>query len=261
MGRVSGKIALVTGGGSGIGKGSAELLAKEGATVVVTDIVAADAKTVADGINKAGGVAISLQHDVTDEKRWVEVMAEVKKTYGKLHILFNNAGICLGGMTGEQSLEDWRKQNAVNLDGVFLGTKHGIPLMRDSGGGSIIITSSIAGLQGSPGLSGYCASKGGVRLYAKAVAMECARAGFNIRVNTVHPGVIETPIWTKIPGNVFGGSRANAIDPNAFATATAPLKRAGKPLDIANGVLFLASDESAYMTGSELVIDGGLVAG
>lgn len=206
-------------------------------------------------------MAMSLQHDVTDEKRWIEVMAEIKKAYGGLHILFNNAGIALGGMTWEQSLEDWRKQTAVNLDGVFLGCKHGIPLMRDSGGGSIIITSSIAGLQGSPGLSGYCATKGGVRLYAKAVAMECARAGFNIRVNTVHPGVIETPIWTKIPGNVFGGDRANAIDPNAFAAATAPLKRAGKPLDIANGVLFLASDESAYMTGSELVIDGGLVAG
>ncbi|MFP5468869.1 MAG: SDR family NAD(P)-dependent oxidoreductase, partial [Alphaproteobacteria bacterium] len=133
MGRVSGKVALVTGGGSGIGKGSAELLAKEGATVVVTDIVAADAKTVADGINKAGGAAISLQHDVTDEKRWAEVIAEVKKTYGKLNILFNNAGICLGGMTWEQSLDDWRRQNAVNLDGVFLGCKHGIPLMRDSG--------------------------------------------------------------------------------------------------------------------------------
>ena len=261
MGRVSGKIALVTGGGSGIGKGSAELLAKEGAKVVVTDIVEADARAVADGINKAGGAAMALHHDVTDEKRWAEVIAEVKKSYGAMHVLFNNAGIALGGMTWEQSLEDWRKQTAVNLDGVFLGCKHGIPLMRDSGGGSIIITSSIAGLQGSPGLSGYCATKGAVRLYAKAVAMECARAGFNIRVNTVHPGIIETPIWTKIPGSVFGGNRANAIDPNAFATATAPLKRAGKPLDIANGVLFLASDESAYMTGSEMVIDGGLVAG
>lgn len=261
MGRVSGKIALVTGGGSGIGKGSAELLAKEGAKVVVTDIDAAAAKDVADGINASGGVAMSLQHDVTDEKRWTEVIAETKKAYGGLHVLFNNAGIALGGMAWEQSLEDWRKQTAVNIDGVFLGCKHGIPLIRDSGGGSIIITSSIAGLQGSPGLSGYCATKGAVRLYAKAVAMECARAGFNIRVNTVHPGVIETPIWTKIPGNVFGGNRSNAIDPAAFAAATTPLKRAGKPSDIANGVLFLASDESAYMTGSELVIDGGVVAG
>lgn len=261
MGRVSGKVALVTGGGSGIGKGSAELLAREGARVVVSDLIAADARAVADGINKAGGAAMALHHDVTDEKRWIEVMGEIKAAYGGLHVLFNNAGIALGGMTWDQSLEDWRKQTAVNLDGVFLGTKHGIPLINASGGGSIIITSSVAGLQGAPGLSGYCATKGGVRLYAKAVAMECARAGFNIRVNTVHPGVIETPIWTKMPGNVFGGSRSNAIDPSAFAAATTPMKRAGKPLDIANGVLFLASDESAYMTGSELVIDGGIFAG
>ena len=261
MGRVSGKIALVTGGGSGIGKGTAELLAQEGAKVVVSDLVAADAQAVADGINKAGGEAMAMHHDVTVEARWIEVMAAIKTAYGRLDILFNNAGIALGGMTWDQSLEDWRKQTAVNLDGVFLGCKHAIPLMRDGGGGSIIITSSVAGLQGAPGLSGYCATKGGVRLYAKAVAMECARAGFNIRVNTVHPGVIETPIWTKIPGNVFGGNRTNAIDPNALAAASTPMKRAGKPLDIANGVLFLASDESAYMTGSELVIDGGVFAG
>lgn len=261
MGRVSGKIALVTGGGSGIGKGSAELLAAEGAKVVVTDIVGADAQAVAEGIKKAGGEAIALQHDVTSEQRWKEVIAETKKVYGGLHILFNNAGICVGGAVWDFSFADWQKQNAVNIDGVFLGTKYGIPLMRDSGGGSIIITSSIAGLSGTPGLSGYCASKGAVRLFTKAVAMDCAKAKLNIRVNSVHPGVIETPIWTKMPGNVFGGSRTNAIDPGAFAAATTPMRRAGIPQEIANGVLFLASDESSYMTGSELVIDGGVVAG
>ena len=261
MGRVSGKVALVTGGGSGIGKASAELLAREGAKVVVTDIVAADAKAVADGIVKAGGVAMSLQHDVTDEKAWQEAIAATQKAYGGLNILFNNAGICIGGPVWEFSLADWRKQNAVNIDGVFLGTKYGIPLMRDSGGGSIIITSSIAGLSGTPGLSGYCASKGAVRLFTKSVAMDCAKAKLNIRVNSVHPGVIETPIWSKMPGNVFGGNRTNAIDPGAFASATTPMRRAGQAIEIANGVLFLASDESSYMTGSELVIDGGVVAG
>jgi NAD(P)-dependent dehydrogenase (short-subunit alcohol dehydrogenase family) len=148
--------------------------------------------------------------------------------------------------------------DAINLDGVFLSVKYAVPTMRRAGGGSIIIMSSVAGLRGSAGLAGYCATKGGVRLFAKAVAMECAAEADGIRVNTVHPGVIDTPIWTKISGSA---GRNVPIDPNEVAEAGVPLGRVGQAQDIANGVLFLASDASSYMTGAELVIDGGMTGG
>jgi NAD(P)-dependent dehydrogenase (short-subunit alcohol dehydrogenase family) len=150
------------------------------------------------------------------------------------------------------SFEEWRRQMSVNLDGVFLSVKHAIPAMRHSGGGSIVIMSSIAGLRGTFGSSAYCASKGGVRLFAKAVAMECAWARDNIRVNTIHPGIIETPIWSKLP---------TRLDPRMLGRAVTPLGRAGTAQEIANGVLFLSSDASSYMTGAEFVIDGGFTAG
>jgi NAD(P)-dependent dehydrogenase (short-subunit alcohol dehydrogenase family) len=169
-----------------------------------------------------------------------------------------NAGIGILCKAVEMSLADWRRQTAVNLDGVFLSVKYAVPAMRRTGGGSIIIMSSVAGLRGSAGLAGYCATKGGVRLFAKAVAMECAAADDGIRVNTVHPGVIDTPIWTKIPA---GTGSNEPIDPNEIARAGVPLRRAGQVQDIANGVLFLASDASSYMTGAELVIDGGMTGG
>ena len=146
----------------------------------------------------------------------------------------------------------------MNLDGVFLSVKYAFPAMRRAGGGSIVIMSSVAGIRGSAGLAGYCTTKGGVRLFAKAVAMECAAAGDNIRINTVHPGVIDTPIWTKLPGST---GRNTPIDPHDVAKAGVPLGRAGEAQDIANGVLFLASDASSYMTGTELVIDGGMTGG
>jgi NAD(P)-dependent dehydrogenase (short-subunit alcohol dehydrogenase family) len=167
-----------------------------------------------------------------------------------------NAGIGIMCRAVEMSLADWRRQTAVNLDGVFLSFKYAVPAMRRAGGGSIIITSSTAGLRGSAGLAGYCATKGGVRLFAKAVAME--HAADNIRVNTVHPGIIDTPIWAKLP---VGAGRNTPIDPHEAAKAGVPLGRAGEAQDIANGVLFLASDASSYMTGAELVIDGGMTGG
>jgi NAD(P)-dependent dehydrogenase (short-subunit alcohol dehydrogenase family) len=192
--------------------------------------------------------------------RWRDVVAETEQRFGRLDILFSNAGIAILGPLIEMSLEDWRRQNAINLDGVFLSVKYAIPAMRRSGGGSIIITSSGAGLRGSAGLAGYCATKGGVRLFAKALAMECAAAGDNIRVNTVHPGVIDTPIWTKIASGGRVGSNA-PLDPNALAANGTPLGRPGTAQEIANGVLFLASDQSSFMTASELVIDGGTSGG
>lgn len=260
MGQVQGKVAIVTGGASGIGAAAAETLAREGATVVVTDIDATKGQEVVARIHAAGGKAEFLVQDVTDEARWQEVVAETEKRHGKLDVLFSNAGIGILCSVLEMSLADWRRQNAINLDGVFLSVKYCVPAMRRAGGGSIIITSSLAGLRGSAGLAGYCATKGGVRLFAKAVAMECAAMNDGVRVNTIHPGLIDTPIWTKIPtGGVATGGNAG-LDPHAMATGV-PMRRAGAPQDIANAVLFLASDASSYMTASEIVVDGGIFGG
>ena len=256
-GRVSGKVALVTGGASGIGRGCAEKLASEGATVVITDIQDHLGEEVVAGIQKAGGKAEYLRHDVTSEDAWIDVVGQVKARHGRLDILVNNAGIGLGGSVLDMTLADWRRQIAVNLDGVFLGTKHSIPLMRDGKGGSIINMSSVAGLKGAPTLAGYCATKGGVRLFTKAVAMECANARDGIRVNSVHPGIIETPIWNSVLGLGDPGTNAPP-DLDAMSAMAVPLGVKGVPDDIANGVLWLASDESRYVTGMEMVIDGGL---
>jgi len=257
-GRVEGKVALITGGASGIGRGCAEKLAAEGAVAVVTDLQDEKGAETVAAIEKAGGKAWYLHHDVTDEAAWEGVIGEIRQRQGRLDILVNNAGIGIGGSIIEMKLEDWRRQTAVNLDGVFLGVKHSIPLMRVSGdGGSIINISSVAGLKGSAGLAGYCATKGGVRLFTKAVAMECANAKDGIRVNSVHPGLIETPIWLTVGQAV--NPLANAPpDLDAMSALAVPLGVKGWPEDIANGVLWLAGDESRYVTGQELVIDGGL---
>src|SRR5512146_3224475 len=257
MGQVEGKIAIVTGGASGIGAACVETLAREGARVVISDIDDPRGTALAAQIAAAGQHAIYLSHDVTDEARWREIIAETERRYGRLDILVANAGIGLMVPSiVEMSLADWRRQTAVNLDGVFLSVKYGIPLMRSSGGGSIIMTSSIAGLRGSATLAGYCATKGGVRLFAKAIAMECASSGDGIRVNSVHPGIIDTPIWSKIRPDLADPRRNAPLDIEEYGRRGAPLGRVGTPQDIANGVLFLASDASSYITGTELVIDG-----
>ena len=262
MGQVDGKIAIVTGGASGIGAACVETLAREGARVVISDIDDARGAGLAAQITASGQDAIYLSHDVTDEARWQEVVGEIERRHGRLDIMVANAGIgIMATSIVEMSLADWRRQTAVNLDGVFLSVKYGIPLMRRSGGGSIIMTSSIAGLRGSATLAGYCATKGGVRLFAKAIAMECASREDGIRVNTVHPGIIDTPIWGKIRPDIAAGGRNAPIDIEEYGRRGAPLGRVGKPQDIANGVLFLASDAASYITGTELVIDGGITGG
>ena len=261
-GQVEGKVALITGGASGIGAACPELLAREGAAVAVTDVDELRGPEVVAGIKKAGHQAHFLQQDVTSESRWVEVVAEVEKSFGRLDILVSNAGIGIAVPSiVEMTLADWRRQTAINLDGVFLSVKHCLPAMRRSGGGSIIMMSSLAGLRGAAGLSGYCATKGGVRLFAKAIAMECASAGDGIRVNSVHPGIIDTPIWGKIPTEATGRGQNAPIDPEERAKLATPLGRAGHASEIAQGVLYLASDASSYVTGTELVIDGGMFAG
>ncbi len=263
----TGKVALVTGGGAGIGRAASIALARAGAHIVVTDINFADAQGTVQMIAAAGGSARAALLDVVSEEEWAAILQSIVEGEGALHVLVNNAGIAIGVPVTEMSLTDWRRQNAINLDGVFLGTKHAIPLMAASGGGSIINISSVAGLQGAAGLAGYCATKGGVRLFTKAVALECAAGGTNIRVNSVHPGIIDTDIWTKeIAGLVESGMpglespRANRVDIEAASAISVPGGRPGLPEEVAAGIVFLASDASSYMTGTEMVIDHGLSA-
>lgn len=260
MRQVDGKVALITGGASGIGAACARVLAREGAKVVLTDLDDAAGEALAAQINAAGGQASYLHQDVTDEAAWPQVVAAVEKLFGGLHIAVANAGIAVFGPALSMSLADFRRQNAVNIDGVFLTAKHAIPAMRRAGGGSLVMMSSVAGLRGAGNLAGYSASKGAVRLLAKSIAMECAAAGDGVRVNSVHPGIIVTPIWTKA-GTGAGGGLAAALDPHEMARQGVPLGVPADPEEIANGVLFLASDASRHMTGAELVIDGGMTAG
>ena len=260
MGQVQGKVALITGAAAGIGAACAEALAAEGARVVLTDLDDARGEALAAKLRDAGHQALYLHQDVTDEARWAEVIAAIEGQFGRLDVLVSNAGIAIMKPLLDMTLSEWRRQNAVNIDGVFLSVKYAIPAMRRAGGGSIIMMSSIAGIRGSAGLAGYSASKGAVRLFSKSVALECAGARDGIRCNSVHPGVIETDIWQKMPQGSQDGRNA-PIDPRQLAANIVPLGEAGTAADIAAGVVFLASDASRHMTGSELVIDGGSTAG
>ncbi len=269
MARLAGRVAFVTGGASGIGRAAAIALAREGAGVFLTDIDMEGGRSAARAITEAGGRAEFRGQDVVEEDRWQELMASTLRLFGRLDILVNNAGIGTGAPITEMTLDQWNRQVGINLTGVFLGTKHAIPAMRTAKpegsyrGGSIINISSVAGLAGAAGLAGYCATKGGVRLFTKAVAMECAAAKDGIRCNSVHPGIIDTPIWQKIDAQGALQAQmpdgANTMDAGVIAMAS-PLGFPGQPQDIADGIVFLASDESRYMTGSELVIDGGWTA-
>jgi NAD(P)-dependent dehydrogenase (short-subunit alcohol dehydrogenase family) len=267
MARLAGRVAWVTGAASGIGRACAIALAREGARVLVADVDERGGREVCRAIEGEEGQASFLALDVTDERAWEAALARVRSEHGALHVLVNNAGICISAPLLELSYASWRRQLAVNLDGVFLGTRAALPLIAASGGGSIVNISSVAGLQGVPGLSGYCASKGGVRLFTKAVALECAQARNGVRVNSIHPGGIETPLWAKMASD---GAAPSAGDPRipermeaarSAALAATPLGIVGSPADIAAGVVYLASDEARFVTGSELVIDGGASAG
>lgn len=252
-GRVAGKVALVTGGGSGIGEACALLLAQEGARVAVTDLCGAEA--VASRIRAAGGEAIEVVHDVTQEPAWDAVMAAVEAAFGRLDIAVNNAGIGRAADVETVTLAEWRQVMAVNLEGVFLGTQRAIAAMQRSGGGSIVNISSIAGIVAQPMIPAYSASKGGVKLFTKSAALHCGRSGNGVRVNSVHPGYILTPLLKN--------GLAQAPSPEAAhqaLVAETPIGWLGQAEDVAYGVLYLASDESRFVTGSELVIDGGYTA-
>ncbi len=252
MGRLDGKVALVTGAASnpGLGYSTALRLAEEGAKLVVTDIDEAGAAACATAIEDAGGQAISLRQDVIVEDDWAATMAAADDAFGGMDVVVNNAGIAVLVPIEQMTLEQWNRQIEVNLTSVFLGCKYAIAAMK-ARGGSIINLSSVAGLVGMQTCVAYGAAKGGVRIMSKSIAMEAAQ--YNIRCNSVHPGVI----WTNMQAQATG-----ANDPASLETGPLriPLQRAGEPLDIANCILYLASDESNYVTGAEFVVDAGMTA-
>ena len=250
MARLAGKVALISGGARGQGAVEARLFAQEGARVVFGDILDEQGKQVEAEIRAKGGEATYVHLDVTRAQDWQRAVQSAESQYGKLDILVNNAGIAIRGSIEETSEEDWDRIMAINLKGVFLGTKYAIPAMRRAGGGSIINISSGAGIAPAPGTSAaYAATKGAVRIFSKATAVQHAKDG--IRCNSVHPGPVDTPM---VRGPQTDEARL------AELTGRVPLGRLGTSEEIACGVLYLASDESSYVTGSELVIDGGRTA-
>ncbi len=251
MGRVEGKTALVTGGASGLGKASAAMLLLEGAHVCISDI---DTAGGADAAAALGGGVTFLEHDVTEPESWTAAVAQTVAQFGGLNILVNSAGIAITKTIEETTLEEWRAVHAIDLDGVFLGCKSAIRAIADSGGGSIVNISSISGIIASHNLAAYNSAKAGVRLLTKSVALHCARQRYDIRCNSVHPSFIDTPMLAGLT------ARYGREEGLAKLGRQIPLGRVGEPDDVAYAVLYLASDESKFMTGAELVIDGGISA-
>ena len=247
--RLENKVALISGGARGMGAVEAKLFAEEGAQVIIGDMLEEEGRKVEAEINEAGGECVFVSLDVSSEEAWQNAVNEAVSRYGKLDILVNNAGIYRAHNVEETTSDEWDQVMDINAKGVFLGTKHAIPAMRDAGGGSIVNISSVAGLVGSRATSAYNASKGAVRLLTKSTAIQYASDG--IRANSVHPGTIETPMTEGFLADP--SMRQDRMD-------RTPIGRLGKPEDVAYGALFLASDEASFMTGSELVIDGGRTA-
>ena len=249
MGRVSGKVAIVTGAASGLGKADATLLACEGASVVLTDINEAAGRELERSLaERYPGKILFLPHDVRVESQWVEVVKRAREQFGALHVLVNNAGVVVVATPESTTLEQFRFANAVMSEGVFLGCKHSIPVLAASGGGSIINMSSTASHLGYPVFFAYSAAKGAVRAMTKSIAVHCQANKYNVRCNSIHAGAIETPM-------VAQASRELGMDMSAYATMPGGL---GRPEDIAQLVLYLASDESRFVNGAELLIDNAL---
>ena len=252
MGRLEGKTALVTGAASGIGLQTSIRLAEEGARVMMTDI---NLEKVRQQAEKIDANATFLKLDIAEEEEWISVLDETVKRFGRLDILVNSAGMVLIADVEQITLEDWRKVHAVNLDGTFLGCKHGVRVMKEFGAGSIINLSSVSGMIGGFNLAAYNSSKGAVRMLTKSVALHCARAGYGIRCNSIHPTFIETPMLESMIRDSPDPEKARQT-----LVRQVPLRRIGKPEDVANMIVYLASDESTFVTGTEMVIDGGVIA-
>lgn len=251
MARLDGKAVLITGAASGIGRATAALLAGEGATVALADINETRGHDAAQAIEGA----IFNRLDVTNETDWRRVTEAVVKRFGRLDGLVNGAGIVLAASIEETTLEDWRSVMAVNLDGTFLGCKHVLGAMRKTGGGSIVNLSSVSGIVGGHNLAAYNASKGGVRLLTKSVALHCARKGYDIRCNSVHPAFVETPMIESLVA-----ASPDVESARQSMARQVPLGRIAGPDEIARMILYLISDDSAFVTGAEMVIDGGVTA-
>ncbi|MET0369859.1 MAG: SDR family oxidoreductase [Sphingobium sp.] len=255
-GRVAGKKALVTGAAQGIGTSIALHLAREGAQILLTDLNEAGAAARAEAINAEVGAdtAFALRHDVTDEAGWIAAIGKAREAMGGLSVLVNNAGIALLGSVEDLTLDQWHRGMAVNTDSVFLGAKHALPLLRENQPGSIVNISSIAGLIAGHNFANYNASKAAVWLLSKSIALHCARNGWDIRSNSVHPTFIRTPILDDLVGD---RDEATVL---AKMARQVPLGRLGDAEEVAHAVVYLASDESRFMTGSELKLDGGISA-
>ena len=255
-GRVADKVALVTGGASGIGQAVSILLANEGARVIVADLDESGATQTVETITAARGIALACRLDVTSETDWDRTIQFLQQAWGPLEILVQSAGMSFAKAVTEMTLKEWRSVMAVNLDGIFVGTCAGIKSMQQHRHGSIINIASASGIKAAPGASAYCASKAAVIHFTKTVALECLQQGDNIRINTVSPGGVKTPMWSRMPN----WSEVAASEAWNAPVDAVPLKRFAEPAEIAQAVLFLASDESSYITGTNLVIDGGYTA-
>ncbi len=251
--RISGKIALVTGGASGMGLAFTRRLAQEGAKVYFTDLNVSSGKTLEALLRNENLRVEFIEQNVAREEDWVKVIGHIRAADSRLDVLVNNAGIAISGNIENCSLENFHRVLDVNLTGVFLGCKHGLSLMKDNGG-SIINMSSITAICGEPLAPAYSASKAGVRLLSKSVALHCAERGYAVRVNSLHPGYIETPI---LESGSAGMSEAEVSSMRTRLANEIPVKRRGKPEEVAGAVIFLASDDSVYVTGTEMIVDGG----
>ena len=255
-GRVDGKVALVTGAGSGLGRASAQMLAAEGAAVAVTDVNRQTAHATADEISGNGGQAIALGHDVTRPDEWQAAIDETFSALGGINILVNNAGVSIGGSIEDLEFETWKKLHEIDLDSVFHGCKLALPALRDSGNGSIVNISSVSIILGRPKAVGYGTVKAGVAYLTNSVALYCAENGYPVRCNSVHPAIADTPLLKRF----FDQAESEEKARQALA-ADNPLGAILQPDDVAYGVLYLASDEARMVNGAELVIDGGMTAG
>ena len=253
MGRLAGKTALVTGAASGIGLRTAQRFVEEGARVAMTDW---NAEVLREAAAQFGDEVITIAHDVTDEDAWIAAVARAVEKLGSISILLNSAGTGRATNVEETTLEDWRRVMSVNADGTFLGCKHGVLAMKQTGGGAIVNISSASGLVGGHNMAAYNASKGAVRLLTKSVALHCARKNYGITCNSVHPAFIMTPM---VEGLIARGKDPAATQ--AKLEAQIPIGRLGEATEVADMIVYLASDEARFVTGAEFVIDGGLTAG
>ena len=257
MGRIEGRICMVTGAASGIGLAIAQRFAREGGKVALTDIAVATGDAATAALCAAGHDAVFMQHDASNEADWARVIEATCARWGRIDILVNNAGIGLAGSIENVTTDIWRRTLAVNLDSVMFGTQQAVLRMKLSGGGSIVNIASVEGIHGEPFAAAYNASKGGARLLTRSAAAYCARRGYNIRVNAVCPGFVETPLVGEA---VKPLSLADQEDFQKRVNGRFALGRMSKPDEIANCVLFLASDEASYVTGTDLIVDGGFSA-